>query len=83
MKTASSLNSNTIITLTEILPLVRQLQMPDKLRLIRILAEQLDTGENIFPFEADKTYDMPTPYNTFGAAEILMNTLRTENTETL
>jgi len=84
MEIASSLNiGHRIITLTEILPLIRQLQMLDKLKLIRILAEQLDTGENVFPFEPDKTYDLPTPYNTFGAAEILMNTLRAENTETL
>jgi hypothetical protein len=84
MEIASSLNNrHRIVTLTEILPLIRQLQIPDKLRLIRILAEQLDTDGNFFPLESDKTYNMPTPYNTFGAAEILMNTLRAENTETL
>jgi len=84
MEIASSLNiGHRIITLTEILPLIRQLQMLDKLRLIRILAEQVDTDANILPLESDKTYNLPTPYNTFGAAEILMNTLRAENTETL
>jgi len=82
MEIASSVNNRyEIMTLTDILPFVRQLRMPDKLRLIRILAEQLDTDENIFPLEPDKIYEMPTPYNTFGVAAILMNTLETTDTD--
>ena len=38
---------------------------------------RIDTDENIFPLESDKIYDMPTPYNTFGMAKILMNKLET------
>jgi len=72
-----------IMTLTDILPFVRQLRMLDKLRLIRIIAEQLDTDENIFPLESDKIYDMPTPYNTFGMAKILMNKLETTDTDNI
>jgi hypothetical protein len=72
---AASLSNN---TLTAILPAIRQLPSSDKLRLIRILAEELDNREYIFPFESDKEYCMPTPYNTFGAAEILMDTLESK-----
>ena len=59
------------ITLTRIVPAVRRLPALDKLRLIRILAEELEVTQEIFPFEAGKTYDLPTPYNSFGAAAIL------------
>lgn len=37
------------MTLTDLLPMVRQLSAPDKLKLIRILAEELDTNEDISP----------------------------------
>jgi len=67
--------------LTDILPLVRQLRTLDKLRLIRIIAEQLDTDENISPLEPGKIYDMPTPYHTYGVAEILMNKLEVTDTD--
>jgi hypothetical protein len=53
----------------------------DKLRLIRILAEELESNEHIFPFEQGKTYSLSTPYDTFGAAEILMNTLKSSGTD--
>ncbi len=72
-------NKQEIITLAEILPAVRQLPSSDKLRLIRILAEELENNKHIFPFEPDKTYCLPTPYNTFGAGEILMKTLKTSD----
>ncbi len=66
------------MTLTEILPAVRQLPALDKLRLIRILAEDLDTGEEIFPFEPNKLYHLATPYDSFGAGRALMNALSLE-----
>jgi len=59
------------ITLTEIVPAVRMLPALDKLRLIRILAEELEDAKEIFPFESGKTYYLPTPYDSFGAAAIL------------
>lgn len=79
--TPSSANKQRIITLNSILPDIRQLPSYDKLRLIRILAEELESSKNIFPFEQGKTYSMPTPYDTFGAAEILMNSLYSSDTE--
>ncbi|MBW4684717.1 MAG: hypothetical protein KME40_06360 [Komarekiella atlantica HA4396-MV6] len=64
------------MTLTELLPAVRKLSVPEKLKLIRILAEELDTNEDFSPLEPFKTYDLPTPYNSFGAGEILMQALK-------
>ena len=64
------------MTLTEILPAVRQLPALDKLRLIRILAEDLDTGEDISPFEPNKLYHLATPYDSFGAGRALMNAMK-------
>jgi hypothetical protein len=82
METISLLdNHKKMITLNGVLPAVRRLSSVDKLRLIRILAEELDQNEYIFPFEPDKIYELPTPYNIFGAGEILMDTLKQSNTD--
>ena len=59
------------LKLTEIVPAVRMLPSLDKLRLIRILAEELEVAKEIFPFESGKTYYLSTPYNSFGAAATL------------
>lgn len=58
--------------MTELLPSIRQLSSVEKLRLIRILAEELDTQEDMFPFQPDKVYYLPTPYQSFGAGRALM-----------
>ena len=60
------------MTLSEILPTVRQLPTVDKLRLIRILAEDLDPEKNMFSFDPYKIYYLATPYNVFGAGKALM-----------
>ena len=70
------------ITLTEIVPAVRRLPAFDKLRLIRILAEELEDAKEIFPFESGKTYYLPTPYNSYGAAAILAEAMATYQEET-
>jgi len=48
----------------------------DKIRFIRILAQELDTEEDIFPFEPYKVYYLPTPYNVFGAGRVLMDAMK-------
>ncbi|MBD2773782.1 hypothetical protein [Iningainema tapete] len=63
------------MTLTEILPAIEQLSSQEKLKLIRILAEQLDTKEDISPLEPYKTYHLPTPYDNFGVGELLMQAM--------
>jgi hypothetical protein len=68
------------MTLTEILPTIRQLPVLDKIRLIRILAEELDIEADFSPFEPYKVYYLATPYNVFGAGKALMDALRTTDT---
>ena len=61
-----------MMSLTELLPSVRQLPALDKLRLIRILAEELGENEDIYPLQPNKIYYLPTPYNSFGVGRLLM-----------
>ena len=63
------------MTLSEVLLSVRQLSTVEKLKLIRILAEDLEAAEDISPLEPFKLYDLPTPYNSFGAGLVLMQAL--------
>ncbi len=64
------------MSLAEVLPAVRRLTPTEKLKLIRILAEDLETAEDISPLEPFKTYDLPTPYNCFGAGAVLMEAFK-------
>jgi hypothetical protein len=63
------------VTLAGVFPAARQLSAAEKLKLIRILAEDLDMAEDIAPLEPFKTYDLPTPYDNFGAGAVLMEAL--------
>jgi hypothetical protein len=63
------------MSLTELLPSIRQLPALEKVRLIRILAEELDTEEEIFPLQPNKLYYLPTPYNSFGVGRLLMSAM--------
>lgn len=68
------------MTITQLIPLVKQLSASDKVKLIRILAEALDSdSDDIYPLDPNKTYNIPTPYDTFGAGKILMEALQTAN----
>jgi hypothetical protein len=62
------------MTFAEVLPTARSLSALEKLKLIRILAEDLELTEDIAPLEPFKTYDLPTPYDCFGAGAVLMET---------
>lgn len=64
------------MTLAEVLPAARQLSATEKLKLIRILAEDLEMTEDIAPLEPFKTYDLPTPYDSFGAGAVLMEAFK-------
>lgn len=64
-------------TLIELLPNIRQLAFFDKVRLIRILAEEIEVPkiqEQTY-FEPHKVYYLHTPEFEAGAADILMQTL--------
>jgi hypothetical protein len=66
-----------MVTLTELLPNIHELSYLDKVRLIRILAEDLDESKNQEQtyFEPYKTYYLHTPRFEAGAAAILMQAL--------
>jgi hypothetical protein len=61
------------MTLTELLPAVRELSEADKLRLIRVLAEELETSKDISPLVPHKLYQLPTPYPMTGAGRALFS----------
>ncbi|MDZ8257880.1 hypothetical protein [Nostoc sp. ChiQUE01b] len=67
------------MTLADVISIARKLSPSEKLKLIRILAEDLDTVEDISPLEPFKTYDLPTPYNSFVAAAVMMEALNSQN----
>jgi hypothetical protein len=67
------------MTLFEVLPSIRQLSFAEKLKLIKILVEDLEAAEDISPLEPFKTYDLPTPYNSFGAGGTLMQALESSD----
>lgn len=69
------------MTLADVLPAVRRLSATEKLKLIRILAEDLDVAEDISPLEPFKTYDLPTPFDSFGAGAVLMEALKRSGTD--
>lgn len=68
------------MTLADVLPAARKLSPNEKLKLIRILAEDLEMAEDISPLEPFKTYDLPIPYDCFGAGAVLMETLKRSDT---
>lgn len=63
------------MTLAEVLPAARQLTASEKLKLIRLLAEELDKNEASSLFEHGKVYNLPTPYDSYGAAQALADAL--------
>lgn len=63
------------MSLNELLPEVHELAPADKLRLIRILAEDIEA--DVSPFEPGRTYAVATPTFEPGAAEALMMELET------
>ena len=49
------------MTLAELIPAIQHLPPTDKLKLIRVLAEELDGGEDISPLVPHKVYCLPLP----------------------
>ena len=63
------------MSLAEIIPNIRSLPAADKLRLIRILAEDVYAGPDIAPLEHGRTYVLSTPVFEAGAADALQREL--------
>lgn len=68
-------SSRSNMTLTDLLPAVHRLPAADKVKLIRVLAEDLDAAEDISPLEPHKAYYLATPYDAFGAAQTLLDAM--------
>jgi hypothetical protein len=60
------------MTLAQLLPSIQELPAADKLKLIRVLADELDSSENVSPLVAHGTYYLATPYGVSGAGQALM-----------
>jgi hypothetical protein len=67
------------MTLAELLPEIRDLPAADKLKLIRVLAEDLDNGTDVAPLTPQKVYCIPTPYDMTGAGRALLNAMDGED----
>jgi len=63
------------MSLAEIVPQIRGLSAADKIRLIRLLAEQVDAEDEIAPLEHGRTYVVSTPIFEPGASAILQREL--------
>jgi len=66
------------MTFTELLPAIQRLPASEKLRLIRILAEELDTEEDIYPLQPHKVYYLATPYQSYGTGRVLMTAMKAD-----
>ena len=65
------------MTLTDLLPNIKQLSLFDKIQLIKLLAEDIERPviNNDVIIQPYKMYYLHTPYQVFGAAEQLMSAL--------
>jgi hypothetical protein len=63
------------MALTELLPAIHALPRADKLRLIRVLIEDLANEEAIAPSPPDTAHAIWTPYDAYDAAAALLQVL--------
>ena len=60
------------MTLAELAPAAYQLSYAEKLKLIRLLIENLEQSDTTISLDPNNIYDLPTPYDSFSAGAILM-----------
>lgn len=63
------------MTLVDILPTVRQLSSNEKIRLIKILAEEIEQSNDIFDGIAPPYYSLNTPIFAPNASELLLKAM--------
>ncbi len=68
------------MSLTEMLPEVQLLSRLDKIRLIQVLAHDLESNDGN-PFEAGQSYEVWSPHDSFAAAEVLLQLLAEDKGE--
>jgi hypothetical protein len=65
-----------IMSLTELIPIIRALSDREKAQLFAMLKAELAGEDSITPLEHEKTYSVWTPYGAYGAARVLLNALQ-------
>ncbi len=63
--------------LTELLPTLRDLDRGDKLRAMQFLVTEIAKEDNLL-LEANESYPVWSPYNSYDAASILLDALKEE-----
>ncbi len=63
------------MTLAELVPAAKELSPGDKVKLIRILAEELDSNGDTSPLVPHEVYHIYTPYDSFDAAQAVYDAL--------
>ncbi len=76
-----TLFNEVFMTLEELVPAAKELSAADKIKLIRVLVEDLDTSEDTSPFEPGKTYYLATPYEAIGAGQALLEAMKRADSE--
>jgi hypothetical protein len=66
------------MSLIELLPAIRSLSHPDKVRLLGVLAEELARDEGLNEIRAGGEYPIWSPYGAFDAAKIMLDALEAE-----
>ena len=69
---------NFTMSLTEVLPVLHELKRADKLRVLQFLVIELAADEGVTLLEAGKSYPVWTPFNSFSAAKVLLETLEAD-----
>jgi fibrillarin-like rRNA methylase len=66
------------MSLTDLLPSLRDLDKVDKLKAVQFLVNELAREEDIL-MHTDETYPIWSPYNSYDAADILLKALNVED----
>lgn len=66
------------MSLAQILPDIRLLSVADKLRLMRLLALDIDVEDSVEPLEHGRSYQLSSPIFEPGASEALMRELESK-----
>jgi len=66
------------MSLTELLPSIRSLSHPDKVRLLGVIAEELARDEGLPEIRPGTAYPIWSPFGAFDAAKTLMEALAAE-----
>ena len=67
------------MALTEMLPSAFALPTLDKIELIRALAEWLKSSNDLSGLNPNQTYFVYSPYESYGAGRVMLETLRKTN----